>query len=60
MAEPDLVEMSAEELQRKHQELEERVNELETPRSMSPEEEYELRTIKKRKLAIKDKLSDMT
>jgi hypothetical protein len=60
MAEPDLVEMSAEELQQKHQELEERVNELETPRSMSPEEEYELRTIKKRKLAIKDKLSDMT
>ena len=59
MAEPDLVEMSAEELQEKHQELEERVNELETPRSMSPEEEYELRTIKKRKLAIKDKLSDM-
>ena len=60
MAEPDLVEMSAEELQRRHQELEQRVNELETPRSMSPEEEYELRTIKKRKLAIKDKLSDMT
>jgi hypothetical protein len=60
MAEPDFVEMSAEELQQKHQELEERVNELETPRSMSPEEEYELRTIKKRKLAIKDKLSDMT
>lgn len=59
MAEPDLVEMSAEELQEKHQELEKRVNELETPRSMSPEEEYELRTIKKRKLAIKDKLSDM-
>jgi uncharacterized protein YdcH (DUF465 family) len=59
MAEPDLVEMSAEELQEKHQELEERVNELETPRSMSPEEEYELRTIKKRKLAIKDKLSGM-
>jgi len=44
------------ELQQKHQSLEERLSELKDPRSVSPEEEREIQNIKKQKLAIKDKM----
>jgi len=44
------------ELQQKHQSLEERLSELKDPRSVSPEEEREIQNIKKQKLVIKDKM----
>jgi len=46
-----------EQLRSKHQDLEDRLSELKTPRSLSPEEEREIQVIKKQKLAIKDKMS---
>lgn len=44
-------------LRSKHEDLEDRLAELKTPRSLSPEEEREIQKIKKQKLAIKDKMS---
>ncbi len=46
-----------ENLQREHALLESRLKELERPRSISPEESYEMQVIKKRKLSIKDRIS---
>jgi hypothetical protein len=46
-----------EKLREKHQNLEDRLEDLKTPRSVSPEEEREIQRIKKQKLAIKDKMS---
>ncbi len=44
-------------LREKHESLEDRLTELKSPRSLSPEEEREIQTIKKQKLAIKDKMT---
>ena len=44
-------------LREKHDDLEDRLNELNSPRSLSPEEEREMADIKKQKLAIKDKMT---
>ena len=44
-------------LRREHALLESRLRELERPRSISPEESYEMQVIKKRKLNIKDRMS---
>ena len=44
-------------LQAKHNDLEDRLSQLKSPRSVSPEEEREIQNIKKQKLAIKDKIS---
>lgn len=46
-----------EKLREEHQNLEDRLEDLKTPRSVSPEEEREIQRIKKQKLAIKDKMS---
>ncbi|TXD31668.1 DUF465 domain-containing protein [Lujinxingia vulgaris] len=45
---------SLDELRAQHLELKERLQALEKLRSLSPEEQFEARVIKKRKLAIKD------
>lgn len=47
------------ELRDKHEELEERLTKLKSPRSLSPEEEREIQTVKKQKLAIKDKMNSL-
>lgn len=44
-------------LRNEHANLESRLRELERPRSISPEESYEMQVIKKRKLSIKDRIS---
>lgn len=43
-------------LQREHENLEDRLESLNRPLALSAEEEVEMRAIKKRKLAIKDRL----
>jgi hypothetical protein len=48
---------SLDNLRREHALLESRLKELERPRSISPEESYEMQVIKKRKLSIKDRIS---
>jgi len=48
-----------EKLRDKHQDLEERLEDLKTPRSISPEEEREMQRIKKQKLAIKDEMTSI-
>ncbi|WP_164856202.1 DUF465 domain-containing protein [Lujinxingia sediminis] len=45
---------SLDELRAQHLELKERLQALEKLRSLSPEEQFEARVIKKRKLALKD------
>lgn len=55
----DLFEQSYEELMNEHRSLEHRLDRLNRPRSMSPEEQAEMQRIKKRKLAIKDRLRTM-
>lgn len=50
---------SLDELRVHHQELKERLHSLEKLRSLSPEEQFEARVIKKRKLAIKDAIRAM-
>jgi hypothetical protein len=55
----DIESSSLDELKSVHQSLENRLDKLESPRSMSPEEEYEMNVIKKRKLSIKDKILDL-
>ncbi|MEM1348889.1 MAG: YdcH family protein [Myxococcota bacterium] len=48
------------ELHREHAALETRLDELEQQRSLSPEEQYEKSIIKKRKLAIKDRIQELS
>lgn len=43
-----------------HQHLERRLNKLDGHRSLSPEEQYEVQVLKKRKLAIKDRIRSRT
>ena len=53
----DLLEQTSyEQLQSEHQNLEQRLQLLSRPRSLSPEEHAEMQRIKKRKLAIKDRM----
>ena len=47
-------------LEREHRTLEDRLLRLEEQRSLSPEERYERMVIKKRKLALKDRLLAQT
>ena len=54
------MEMDVDELQREHAALETRLDELEQQRSLSPEEQYEKSIIKKRKLAIKDRIQSLS
>jgi len=44
-------------LRQEHQGLETRLRELDKHRSLSPEEQYEVQVIKKRKLALKDAIN---
>lgn len=53
---PQHLEQNLEELRQEHEQLEQRLALLLRPRSMSPEEQAEMQGIKKRKLAIKDRL----
>lgn len=46
-------------LRDEHQNLESRLHQLEKHRSLSPEEQYEAQVIKKRKLALKDRISTL-
>lgn len=56
----DLLEQSSyEQLKAEHEELEQRLHLLGRPRSMSPEEQSEIQRIKKRKLAIKDRMRSL-
>lgn len=48
-----------ESLQRVHQELEHRLTKLDRQRSLSPEEQFEVQVLKKRKLALKDRMRAM-
>ncbi len=47
---------SLETLRRSHRQLEDRLDELDGQRSLSPEEEFEVQVLKKRKLALKDRI----
>ena len=47
---------STESLRQTHQQLEQRLEKLDRQRSLSPEEEFEMQVLKKRKLALKDQL----
>lgn len=42
-----------------HQNLESRLRQLDKHRSLSPEEQYEVQVIKKRKLALKDRINSL-
>lgn len=46
-------------LKSEHQNLEERLSQLDRHRSLSPEEQYEKQVIKKRKLALKDRIANL-
>ena len=48
--------LTIEELKAEHANLEARLEQLKRQRSLSPEEQYEKAIIKKRKLAIKDRI----
>lgn len=48
---------TADELRLEHGTLDARLRQLDRHRSLSPEEQYEVQVIKKRKLALKDRLS---
>jgi hypothetical protein len=48
-----------EQLRTEHGNLEARLQRLDRHRSLSPEEQYEIQIIKKRKLAIKDQMNQM-
>lgn len=52
----DIINRDVDELRTEHNELEKRLEALHRPRSMSPQEQSEIAEIKKRKLAIKDRL----
>ena len=47
------------ELRAKHEALEHRLKRLEEPRSTSPQEAKEMKVIKKQKLAIKDRITQL-
>jgi hypothetical protein len=57
MTQPQTAAPDPAQLQEEHAALEARQRELERQRSLSPEERYELLVIKKRKLALKDRLT---
>jgi uncharacterized protein YdcH (DUF465 family) len=57
--EADSTEEALQKLRQKHQSLEDRLEQLKTPRSMSPEEEQEVQEIKKRKLKLKDEIASL-
>lgn len=59
MADVESPQRTLEELRNEHSELEQRLDQLERPRSMSPEEEQEVQVIKKRKLALKDQMTKL-
>ena len=52
-------EESVENLQRMHESLQERLNELDRHRVLSAEEKFEVQIIKKRKLALKDRIQEL-
>ena len=47
---------SLDSLRETHQKLEQRLDKLSGHRSLSPEEEFEVQVLKKRKLALKDQI----
>jgi uncharacterized protein YdcH (DUF465 family) len=47
-------------LRAEHEALDTRLGKLDRQRSLSPEEQYEMMVIKKRKLALKDQISRLT
>ena len=47
------------ELKTQHEVLDQRLVRLARPRSLSPEEHYEMQVIKKRKLVLKDRINRM-
>lgn len=49
--------VTLESLQEEHQTLDARLKKLDRQRSLSPEEQYEMMVIKKRKLSLKDRIS---
>ncbi len=51
---------SIESLRSAHRELEARLNQLDRHRSLSPEERFEVQVLKKRKLALKDRIRSMS
>lgn len=55
----DSLEETMESLQQSHQSLQERLAELDRLRSLSPEEQFEVQIIKKRKLALKDRIQSI-
>lgn len=63
MTQPDLAtddqrleDQSLESLEQTHQQLEQRLEELDGQRSLSPEDKFEVQVLKKRKLALKDRI----
>ena len=46
-------------LRQEHETLDSRLQKLDRQRSLSPEEQYEMMVIKKRKLALKDRINSM-
>ena len=52
----DLSDQSLEQLKTEHRSLEQRLQRLNRPRSLSPEEQFEIQEIKKRKLKLKDRI----
>lgn len=48
------------ELIRQHRELDERLQEMARRRSLTPEEQHEAAVMKKRKLALKDRIAALT
>ncbi len=53
---PTLAEDSLEALRETHRQLEQRLEQLDRHRSLSPEEQFEVQVLKKRKLALKDRM----
>ncbi len=49
-----------ESLRKTHRQLEQRLDKLDRHRSLSPEEQFEVQVLKKRKLAIKDRMRAMS
>lgn len=50
---------SLDSLRQAHRQLEKRLNKLDRHRSLSPEEQFEVQVLKKRKLALKDRMRSM-
>lgn len=53
-------EETLESLRKAHQQLEKRLHTLDRHRSLSPEEQFEVQVLKKRKLALKDRMQAMS